>query len=366
MARKIFIAATGQNSGKTTISLSLLHLAQRRYQRVGFIKPLGPKPASLHGVSADKDAALMAQILNQEELLPYMSPVVLRPGDTMKVLDGSIDAGDMKRRILEACAELEKQCDFMIIEGAGHTGVGSILGLSNARVARMLNAPVLMVAGGGVGNVVDSVYMNLALFEKEGAEVRAVLANKLVPEKRDRNIGYLQRAFSGESLSVLGGFNYQPVLANPTLRRISQILGLRLHGDDSESARIIHNVQIGAASTQRVTELLQPSSLVIVTSSRDELLVTMSFLYQMPDYRSKIVGLVIPGQHRIGKISQQILDSSRIPYMRTRSSTTAQVYQLITDDVSKITAEDTEKLDLIRELAELRIDFDALDRLYSS
>ncbi len=365
MARKIFIAATGQNSGKTTISLSLLHLAQKRYQRVGFIKPLGPKPASLHGVSADKDAALMAQILNQEELLPYMSPVVLRPGDTMKVLDGSMDAVGMERCIREACAELEKRCDFLIIEGAGHTGVGSILGLSNARIARMLKAPVLMVAGGGVGNVVDSVHMNLALFEKEGAEVLAVLANKLIPEKRERNLDYLKRAFAGESLSVLGGFNYQPVLANPTLRRIAKILDLPLHGDDSESARIIHNVQIGAASTQRVTELLQPSSLVIVTSSRDELLVTMSFLYQMPDYRSKIVGIVIPGRHRIGKISQQILDSSGIPYMRTRMSTTAQVYQIITDDVSKLTAEDTEKLALVKELAELRIDFDALDRLFS-
>ncbi|HXV21994.1 MAG TPA: AAA family ATPase, partial [Desulfuromonadales bacterium] len=39
MARKIFIAATGQNSGKTTTSLSLMHLARKKYGRVGFIKP---------------------------------------------------------------------------------------------------------------------------------------------------------------------------------------------------------------------------------------------------------------------------------------------------------------------------------------
>ncbi len=43
MCRKIFIAATGQNTGKTTISLSLIHLARRKYGRVGFIKAVGPK-----------------------------------------------------------------------------------------------------------------------------------------------------------------------------------------------------------------------------------------------------------------------------------------------------------------------------------
>ncbi len=365
MARKLFIAATGQNSGKTTTSLSLLHLAKKKYSRVGFIKPLGPKPAMLQGVAADKDAALMAQLLGQVEDLRYMSPVVLHAGETKKVLDGEISVEDYQRRILEACAELEAKCDFLIIEGAGHTGVGSILKLSNARIARMLNAPVLMVTGGGVGNVVDSVHMNLALFEKEGAEVRAILVNKLIPEKRDTILDYLGRAFAEEPFRVLGGFNYQPILANPTLRRIANLLELPLHGDHSAASHIIHHVQIGAASTQRVAELLEDSSLLIVTSSRDELLVTLTVLYQIPEYREKIVGLLIPGTQPIGKITQQILDRSQIPYLRTRQNTTAELYQMITDDVSKITAEDTEKIALVRSLSEMRIDFEALDALFA-
>ncbi|NIN35617.1 MAG: AAA family ATPase, partial [Gammaproteobacteria bacterium] len=69
--------------------------------------------------------------------------------------------------------------DFLIIEGAGHTGVGSVIGFSNARVAKLVDAPVLMVTGGGVGNVVDAAYMNLALFKQENARVSAVLANKI-------------------------------------------------------------------------------------------------------------------------------------------------------------------------------------------
>jgi hypothetical protein len=365
MTRKIFIAATGQNIGKTTTSLLLLHLARKKYRRVGFIKPLGPKPALLNKVEVDKDAALMAQVFDLEQDLHLMSPVVLHPDSTRKAIDGEIPVQHLQRRIMEACAELEQKCDFLIIEGSGHVGVGSVLGLSNARIARMLDAQVLMVTGGGVGNVIDAVHMNLALFEKEGVEVRAILANKLIPEKRDRILDYLRRAFIGEPFQVLAGFDYQPVLANPTLHRVSVLLDLPLNGDMGDTRRIINHVQIGAASTQRVAELLKDSSLLIVTSSRDELLVTLANLYHIPEYRNRIVGLVIPGIIPVGKITQQILDRSNIPYLRTQRHTTAELHRLITEDVSKLTAEDTEKITLVRNLADTAFDFDTLDALFT-
>lgn len=365
MARKIFIAATGQNTGKTTTSLFLMHLARKKYARVGFIKPIGPKPAVLHGREVDKDAALMAQVFGLGKDLRLMSPVVLQPGSTRQVVDGEISVDDLQRRVIDACAELERKCDFLIIEGAGHVGVGSVIKLSNARIARLLDAPVLMVTGGGLGNVVDSVYMNLALFEKEGVDVRAILANKLIPEKRNTALDYLRRCFAGEPFRVLAGFDYHPLLANPTLSRVANLLELPLHGNRRESHRIINHVQIGAASTQRVAELLKDSTLLIVTSSRDELLVTMANLYQIPAYRGMIVGLLIPGVMPIGLITQQILDRSNIPYLRTEKQTTAELYRLITEDVSKLTAEDTEKLALVRSLAEKSFDFDTLDALFA-
>lgn len=363
MARKVFIAATGQNIGKTTTSLFLLHLARKKYRRVGFMKPIGPKPALLHGIEVDKDAALLAQVYGLEDDLRLMSPVVLHPGSTRKVIDGEISSAQLQQRIVEACAELETKCDFLIIEGSGHVGVGSLLKLSNARIASLLRAPVLLVTGGGVGNVVDAVAMNLALYEKEGAEVRAILANKLIPEKRDMVLDYLRRALTDEKFRILAGFDYQPVLANPTLNRVANLLDLTLHGNQSDALRIVNHVQIGAASTQRVAELLKDSSLLIVTSSRDELLVTLANLYQMPDYRSKIVGLVIPGIMPINRITQQILDRSAIPYLRTQIHTTADLHRIITEDVSKLTAEDTEKIDLVQSLAEAGFDFETLDAL---
>jgi hypothetical protein len=363
MARKVFVAATGQNSGKTTTSLSLMYMARKKYERVGFVKPLGPKPTvANNGMVADKDAALMAEVYGLEDDLRLMSPVVLMPGDTQKLLDGELSGAEMEQQILRAIHELERKNDFLIIEGAGHTGVGSVVGLSNARVAKLAGAPVVMVTGGGVGNVVDSAYMNLALFRQEAAEVRAVLANKIMPDKREKTLHYLELAFAAEPFKVIGGFNYQPILANPTLRRISQVLDLELHGSQETAGQIVHHVQIGSAATQRVTELLKESSLVIVTSSRDELLVTLANIYNLPEYRHLLAGLVIPGVAKVSAITQKILDRSGIPYMRT-SQTTANVFNNINDDVSKLNAKDTQKIDLIMELADKRFNFDAIDAL---
>jgi len=365
MAKKIFIAASGQNIGKTTISVSLLHLAQQKYGRVGFMKPLGPKPATLRGLPVDKDAALIAQVFGLTRDLRFMSPVVVYPETSRQAIDGKISISELTDRILSTYAELEKRCDFIVIEGSGHPGVGSVLKLSNARIARMLDAPVLMISGGGVGNVIDTIAMNTALFKLEGAEVRGVLVNKLFPEKREVTLDYLRRALADEPFSLIGGFDYKPVLANPTLRRVSRLLDLPLHGNRREMSRIIHHVQIGAASTQRVTEMLRDSSLLLVTSSRDELLVTLANLYQMPEYRSLIAGLIIPGISSVSTITQRIIDRSNIPYLRTDQHSTAELYRILTEDVSKITAEDTEKLDLVRSLAEEQLDFDTIDALFA-
>ncbi len=362
MARKIFIAATGMNSGKTTTSLSLLHMARKKYGRVGFVKPIGPKPVNYQGIIADKDAVLMARHFNLLDDLHLMSPFVLQQGDTRRIMDGVLHRDKISQQMLEAIAELDAKNDFLIIEGAGHTGVGTLFGCNNARIAKETGATVLMVTGGGLGNVVDSAQTNLALFQKEHAEVKAILVNKIIAEKREQTLKYLDMAFAPEGVQVIGGFNYQPILANPTLRRIASILGIEVYATDEEEQRIVHNVQIGAASAQRVVELLQESTLIIVNSSRDELLVTLANLYQLEEYRSKIAGIIIPGIGPVSHITQKIIESSKVPYMRAGRTSSA-VFEMINDDVSKLTAEDTHKIHLITDLAEKRFDFDSIDAL---
>lgn len=362
MCRKIFIAATGQNTGKTTVSLSLVHLARQKYGRVGFIKAVGPKCQEFNGCVVDKDAALMARVFGMEEDIHLMSPVVLGRGSTKRFLDGHLTTAELEERLVSACREMERKYDFLVIEGAGHGGVGSVVGLSNGRVASLCGAPVVMVSGGGIGSVIDSVLLNLPLYRAEGISVKLLLVNRLLSEKRDESLAYLSKAFTPLDLPVAPAFDYSPVLANPTLTHIARRLACPLQGDPEARNRIIHHIQLGAASSQKVIDGLEPSTLLITNSSRDELIVTLSSLYHIPAHREKIAGLVIPGLTPVSAITQQILDTSGIPYIRILDQT-AVAFSAISGHISKISPEDDEKIDLICSLAERVIDFQAIDRL---
>jgi BioD-like phosphotransacetylase family protein len=362
VCKKIFVGATGQHCGKTTISLSLMHLAQKKYKRVGFMKPLGPKWIEFNGTIVDKDAAMFSTVFGVEEDVTLMSPVTLAPGTTRRFLDGEIDSVGPIKAIRAACAELEKKYDYLIIEGAGHGGVGSVVGMNNARVAAELNAPVLLVTGGGIGNVIDAVELNLALYQREGADVRVIMANKLVKEKRADTLAYLQKAFAGSGMMVTSAFDYLPTLADPTLQHVSELLGLPLHGGAAERSRLCHTIQLGAASSQIVIDHLEASTLLIVTSSRDELLVTASALHHIPEYKARLAGLIIAGHVPVSSITQRILDDSNIPYIRIKETSSEIFYQL-REHVSKIGPEDIEKINLINSIAERYIDFDAIDAM---
>lgn len=364
MTKKIYVAATGQECGKTTTSISLLHMARKKYRRVGFIKPLGPKPTIYKGRWVDLDAALIAEIFDLQDDLEYMSPVVLKPESTRQVLDGKISTRSLRDQIVRAVDELAARCDFLIIEGAGHIGVGSVLGLSNPELARLLDAPMLMVTDAGIGRVVDNVHLNHALCLQKQADLRLVLVNKLLSAKRETTLKYLGIAFEKMPFQLMGGFNYSPILANPTVKHIAKLLNAYLKGNQEAEQHIVHHIQLGAASTQRVADLLEESTLIIVTSSRNELLVTLASLYNIPEYRSKIVGLIIPGLHPIFGVTQLILDRSNIPYLRAEDLSSAEVFSTIANDTTKIYPEDKEKIGLLKKLAETAIDFEAIDGLF--
>lgn len=362
MCKKLYIAATGQNCGKTTMSISLMHLARKKYDRVGFIKPIGPKIEMFGDRMVDMDAALMAKAYGLEDDISLMSPVALHKNFTKEFLAGKIDAEALENSIVAAVTKLENKYDFLIIEGAGHAGVGSIIGLNNARVASLLAAPVIIVTGSGIGSVVDSLSLNLALFEKERADVRMAVINKVRYDKRAHIIDLVTLAFAGKGLNITGGFNFSPILANPTLGHISRLLGLPLRANALERSRIINNIQLGAASSQRVVDSLLEDTLLVVTGSRDELLVTISSLYHIPEYREKIAGLIIAGHAQTSGISQKIVEDSGIPYIRVHE-TTADVYTALSEDVAKITVEDVEKLNWIKTHAEKEIDFESIDAM---
>ena len=69
-----------------------------------------------------------------------MSPVVVGPGYTRDFIDGRVSKASQDTAVVNGFAAVGEGCDTVVIEGTGHTGVGSIIGLNNARAAALLEA----------------------------------------------------------------------------------------------------------------------------------------------------------------------------------------------------------------------------------
>ena len=89
-------------------------------------------------------------------------------------------------------------------KAAGHAGVGSVFDLSNAQVAKILGAKVIIVTQGGIGKPIDEVSLNQALFEKEGVEIIGVILNKVLGEKVDYITDFARRGLKRKGLDLLG------------------------------------------------------------------------------------------------------------------------------------------------------------------
>ena len=93
MTKRIFVAATQQNDGKTTVSLGLIAALKKRFDRIGFIKPIGQRYLMEQGYKVDEDSVLIEKVFGIKCNIKDMSPVAIDRGFTERY----IEKGAVKR-----------------------------------------------------------------------------------------------------------------------------------------------------------------------------------------------------------------------------------------------------------------------------
>src|SRR5690606_3552324 len=142
------------------------------------------------------------------------SPIIIGAGATTEFLDHP-ERFDPEPTIREAATLLQSHKEFIIYEGTGHPGVGSVAGISNARVAKILGAGVIMIVEGGIGSTIDQLNLCLSLFREERVPVIGVIINKVIPEKRDKVRYYVGKWLNMHQLPLLGTIPYDRTMAYP-------------------------------------------------------------------------------------------------------------------------------------------------------
>ena len=266
---RLFIAATQQNDGKTTISLGLFGALRRALGRIGFIKPVGQRFVDVDGHKIDEDTVLIDQTYGIYAPLEAISPIAVEPDFTRRFIQQA-NSDILVKRIQNSFDRAAWEKDFVIVEGTGHAGVGSVFDLSNARVAHLLGAQAILITQGGIGRPIDEVALNAALFEKEGVKLAGVILNKVLPEKYDYVVDFARRGLERLGLELIGAVPADPVLSHPTLGQVSKAVKGDFINARSSSRRLARRVLIGDMGTGHLLTQLTPGTLVITPGDRED------------------------------------------------------------------------------------------------
>jgi len=375
--RQLYLAATGQNRGKTTTALGLLHAFLERGLRAGFMKPVGQRTVIDHGQPADEDAVLMHETFGLLEPYDVMSPVHIPRGFTKAYIAGEV-VDDLGARIVRAQASFTGR-DILLIEGTGHAGVGAVIGLSNATVAAILGTPTIIVSEGGVGRPIDEIVLNAALFRAHGVEVAGAIVNKVNIDAQPGIARVIERGLAPYGVPLLGTLPIRPILSNPTLEMILEgVRGEPIHpGPDLD--RVVESVAIGAMEPGHMLERVGPGTLVIVPGDREDVILTLTTAHLMGPagtadpgeflgaggraalrgHEGAAIGLVLTGGYRP---RQAVIDAIRRAdlFATLVAEDTYAVASEVHDLLVKTHPADREKIDLIKGLVAGNLDVDRI------
>ena len=358
--KRLFIAATRMNDGKTTTSLALFAALRNMTDKVGFIKPVGQRYVEYEGSQVDEDSVLLNRIFNVGTPMQAMSPVVVHSSFTREFLDSPEQSHEaLINKICRAFDRAAFQKDYIIVEGTGHAGVGAVFNLSNADVAKRLDAKVIIVARGGIGRPVDEIAINQALFEKAGVEVIGAIINKVEPSRLEMIQNYCGTALERMGIPLLGCIPLEQKLMRPNLNQIvSEIKGNWLNGKSNGCSERIDKVLIGAMGAREIIEYIRPGTLIVTPGEREDII--MAAIAAEGIAGSRILsGLVLTRNVLPHPKLMAMIAQTKIPVVTCRDES-FEVATKIHEMTIKTTATDSEKISIIKDLITKNIDLNVI------
>lgn len=339
-AKKVFVAATMQDQGKTTVSLGLMAAFQKRCPPVCFIKPVGQRYIELNGVRVDEDVALLNAIFPSHVSAADMSPVTVDRTFTREYF-ANPQPELLANLIRESYARASVGMGFVVLEGTGHAGVGSCFDTNNADVAALLGAKVILVTGGGIGKPIDEVLLNESLFRDRGVELLGVVVNKVLPGKIDEVRRAVKKGLARKGIELLGVVPYEPLLANPTVEHIREELDAKVLHADASLHNICNSVIVGAMAAPRAMGYITPGCLLITPADRDDLLMAVLSSPKV----DTMAGILLTGGGQPSPDVVNLLPQTHLPILLVEAdsySAAAAVHEtkvkILPEDTTKIAA----------------------------
>ncbi|THE63320.1 phosphotransacetylase family protein [Salinadaptatus halalkaliphilus] len=240
----LLVASLEESTGKTAITLALAQLAREDGDSVGYMKPKGTRLQSNVGKTLDEDPLLAREILDLEAEVHDLEPVVYSPTFVEQAIRGREDRAELHERVREAYGTVAADHDRLFLEGGGRYDIGGIVDLTDADLAALLDARVLLVAPYEVPGDVDDV---LAAARTFGDRLAGVVFNDVADAAYDTLETDVVPYLEGRDISVYGMLPSERELSGVTVAELADEIGASVLVEEGADA-YVERFAVGAMS----------------------------------------------------------------------------------------------------------------------
>jgi BioD-like phosphotransacetylase family protein len=243
----VLVTSLEESTGKTAVALTLARAAAERGESVGYMKPKGTRLQSAVGKTRDGDPTFARELLDLDDEVHEMEPVVYSPTFVQEAIRGREDPEALGEQVRTQFEALAANRDRMIIEGGGSLTTGGIVDLTEADVADLLDATVVLVARYEEPGDVDDV---LAAAELLGDRLGGVLFNAVQDAAFDALASDVVPFLEGRGVRVYGTVPRDADLAGVTVAALAAELGADVLTGEAPTDGLVQRFVVGAMAAE--------------------------------------------------------------------------------------------------------------------
>ena len=261
----ILVTSLEESTGKTAITLALATIAREKGATVGYMKPKGTRLESNVGKTLDEDPLLAQELLDLDDEIQDMEPVVYSPTFIEQAIRGREKPEEIRSRVAEAFETLAADVDRLFVEGGGHLNLGGIIDLTDTDVAELLDARILLVAPYAIPGDSDDVITAAATL---GDRLEGVIFNDVADTAYDTLETEVVPFLEGRGISVLGVLPTEEELAGVTVGDLADELGATLLVENGTDT-VVERFSVGAMGADSALRHLRRTKNAAVITGGD-------------------------------------------------------------------------------------------------
>jgi len=333
---KWVMASMRRSAGKTSV---IVGIAAALNKKMAYIKPFGERMLYRKKRLWDYDSALITNLFGLKE-----DPVDMSIGFDHSKLRYMYDQEGTQKKLLETVATIGKDKEILFVEGGRDLPYGMSVYLDTLSLAKYLGSRLVMVVSGEEDSILDDVLFLKKHVDLAGVNLSGVIVNKVqnLEDFQNTHLPVIQKL----GVRVLGVIPYQSDLTYFSVYYLADRLFAKVITGEGGLKKVIKNIVIGAWSANIFLQnplFKKENKLVITGGDRTDMI-----LAALEGDTSGIIltNNILPPSNIISKASEK-----NIPLLMVFSDT-YQTAKQIESLEPLLTREDTEKVELLKQMVE--------------